>query len=145
MKYLIVRCDELGDQYECDANREPVCMTDNYDKYGFGYEVYELQPDGTFELIKDYCEALEEGIAVCCWDKEADAYEVEPTVLTKFVGKTKEEVTKSMIKKLKKDFHLPDTVEEIFREVRCGGDGCEVGDKWIAIGRYFDTDYTKGY
>lgn len=61
MKYLIIKCDELSDQYECDADRTPICMTDNYSKYcGYGYEIYELQKDNTFKLIKDYEDYIEE-------------------------------------------------------------------------------------
>lgn len=54
MKYLIIKCEELADQWECDANRTPVCITDDYSIYGLGYEVYELQADSTFKLIKEY-------------------------------------------------------------------------------------------
>lgn len=57
-KYLIVKCVELGDQWECDADRKPITLVDNWRKYlkshrkGF-YEVYELQGD-KFVLIKGY-------------------------------------------------------------------------------------------
>jgi len=55
MKYLILECDELRDQYECDANRRPLCLTDDYSKYkDFGYEIYEVKGNGTFKLIKPY-------------------------------------------------------------------------------------------
>ena len=52
MKYLIIECNELGDQWECDADRTPICMTDDYSPYGSGYEVWEIQPDNTFKCIK---------------------------------------------------------------------------------------------
>ena len=64
MKYLIIKCDELGDQWECDANRTPICITDDYSKYGYGYEVYELLTDNTFKLIKNYEDTIEEGFAI---------------------------------------------------------------------------------
>lgn len=54
-KYLIVKCDELSDQYECDADRIPVCLTDNWTYYNeYGYEVYEVLKNNTFKLIKSY-------------------------------------------------------------------------------------------
>lgn len=54
-KYLIVKCDELSDQYECDADRIPVCLTDNWAYYNeYGYEVYEVLKNNTFKLIKNY-------------------------------------------------------------------------------------------
>lgn len=62
MKYLIIQCDELGDQWECDADRTPICMTNDYSKYGgYGYEVYKLKSNGTFELVKEYTKEIKEG------------------------------------------------------------------------------------
>ena len=54
MKYLVMKCDELMDAYECDADRTPICLTDDYSNYGQGYEIYELNEDNTFELIRSY-------------------------------------------------------------------------------------------
>lgn len=55
-KYLIVKCRELRDQYECDADRQIVGMTNDIGEYNscedYYYEIYELQKDGTFKLIK---------------------------------------------------------------------------------------------
>ena len=54
-KYLIVKCLPLDVQFECDADRTPICLTDNYtDFLEYGYEIYELQDDNSFELIYDY-------------------------------------------------------------------------------------------
>lgn len=53
--YLVVKCDELSDQYECDADRTPICVTKNYNKYNHpGYEIYEILSDGKLKLIKQY-------------------------------------------------------------------------------------------
>lgn len=61
MKYLIIKCKELGDQWECDADRTPICITDDFDKfYQFGYEIYEILDNGTFKLIKEYEEERED-------------------------------------------------------------------------------------
>ena len=96
MKYLIIKCDELSDEWECDAYREPICMTDDYSKYGYGYEVYELQSDSTFKLIKDYDKSNEEGIAI---------YDYTDDKLNKVFEKHKDlgryEITKSQVKKWK--------------------------------------------
>ena len=60
MKYLIVSCAELHDQYECDADREPICMVDDYTPYNkVGYEIYKLLPNTYFELFKHYDETIE--------------------------------------------------------------------------------------
>lgn len=53
--YLVVKCEELSDQYECDADRTPICITKNYKPYDdYGYEIYEIMSDGKLKLIKDY-------------------------------------------------------------------------------------------
>ena len=56
MKYLIVKCEELNDQWECDAYRTPVYICDKIpNKYkGYGYEHYEIHPNGSLKLVKDY-------------------------------------------------------------------------------------------
>ena len=54
-KYLIVKCEPLNDQYECDANRIPLCLVDNYTEYFSRneYEIYELQNNNTFKFIQE--------------------------------------------------------------------------------------------
>lgn len=54
--YLIVKCRELNDQYECDCDREPYRITFDPEDYGDGYEIYEIDQEGFLNLIKDYSE-----------------------------------------------------------------------------------------
>ena len=56
MKYWIVKCEPLSDGWECDANRIPLCVTDNLDEYKdkWGYEIYEIRSDGRTILIQDW-------------------------------------------------------------------------------------------
>ena len=55
--YLVVKCTPLDDQYETDAAREPLCITADITSYeGEGYEIYQINEDGTLELIKEYWE-----------------------------------------------------------------------------------------
>ena len=58
MKYLIVKCKELEDQLECDADRIPICITDDISKYKYryGYEIYKIRSDGSLTLMKGYDE-----------------------------------------------------------------------------------------
>lgn len=63
MKYLIMRCEELNDQYETDACRWPITMTDDWmDWYNktnptYLFEVYKYDDEeGEFTLIKEYYE-----------------------------------------------------------------------------------------
>ena len=141
MKYLIIKCDELSDGWECDAYREPICMTDDYSKYGYSYEVYELQSDSTFKLIKDYDKSNEEGIAI---------YDYTDDKLNKVFEKHKDlgryEITKSQVKKWKSKYHFEETIEEILTDLQCSGShGEEISGKWIVIGEYTDDKYTSGY
>lgn len=56
-KYLIIKCEELNDQYECDADREPICLTDDYNKYNkWGYEIYGINDDNSLTKLKSYNE-----------------------------------------------------------------------------------------
>lgn len=55
MKYLVIKCIPLSDQYECDAYREPVCVANNKTAYeGKSYDIYEIHNDGSLELIQSY-------------------------------------------------------------------------------------------
>lgn len=141
MKYLIIKCDELGDQWECDANRTPICITNDYSKYGYGYEIYELLTDNTFKLIKNYEDAIEKGFAIYEYfdDGSINLYE-------KFPNMTRNDITKSQVKKWKQKYHFTDTIKDIFKFLTCYGScGNEIEGKWIVIGEYLDNNYSFGY
>ena len=58
--YVIVKCRELNDQWECDADRTPMLVLidvelDRLEEFKcYGYEVYVASADGTLEIIQDY-------------------------------------------------------------------------------------------
>lgn len=55
MKYLVIKCYELCDQYECDADRIPVCVTNDYSLYNErGYEIYKIEENGNLIKIRNY-------------------------------------------------------------------------------------------
>lgn len=56
--YLIVKCNELNDQWECDADREPLRVVIDYSPYKkYGYEVYKIdRKTGNLTLIQEYNE-----------------------------------------------------------------------------------------
>ena len=55
MKYLIIKCIPLSDQYECDADKEPICVTNDTTPYeGKSYDIYEIHSNGSLELIQSY-------------------------------------------------------------------------------------------
>ena len=58
--YVIVKCEELSDQWECDADKTPIRVLINVEPHKlrkfkcYGYEVYVASADGTLEKIQDY-------------------------------------------------------------------------------------------
>ena len=60
IKYLIVKCEELDDQFECDADRTPMMVTDNVKQWfqqtkpKYYFEIYEIQTNRTLKKVKDY-------------------------------------------------------------------------------------------
>lgn len=53
--YLIIKCYDLDDPYECDARRYPICLSSSYDEYNrYGFEVYKVLEDNTFALVKEF-------------------------------------------------------------------------------------------
>ena len=101
MKYLIIKCDELNDQYECDANRTPITMTDNWMEWykktspDYYFEVYEFK-NNEFILVKDYETSMEQGMAFVMFD---DDDEDEFTIIERFPNFDR---NKSMPKALRK-------------------------------------------
>ena len=72
MKYLINRCIELDDQYECSVDRQIICITNDVSFWEqfVEIEIFEIHPDGELELIKDYNSGsyffdLEDNMASC--------------------------------------------------------------------------------
>jgi hypothetical protein len=145
MKYLIIKCKELGDQFECDADRTPICVTNDYSKYGYGYEVWEIHSNGSLTKIKEYEDSLEEGMALYRWKEENDPREEEPEILHKDKGKTRD-ITKSFAKKLKQEVGFKESVNEIFQDIESRGSHAEeLNGYWVVYGEYIDNNFSIGY
>jgi len=146
-KYLIVKCEELGDQWECDANRTPVCMTDDYSTYGIGYEVYKLTSENEFRRIKDYETPLEYGIAVYKWVDGNDEKDIPDEIMQKYPEKDRDDFTLREIREICKKYHFKEgTPEEILEEIsNCGAHGEEINHEWVVIGEYQDNWFSMGY
>lgn len=145
-EYLIVKCVELGDQWECDADRTPLRMVNDYSKYGLGYEVWERKEDGSFKCIKDYEDALEEGFALYSWNEDEEAEECKPKVQYKKASWTRNNITKAFVKKLKQEVGFSEAVNDIFRDlVNCGSHGEMIGKRWVVFGEYRDGRFSYGY
>ena len=71
MKFLIVQCEELGDQWECDVNRTPRYITDDWKTnypIDYPFEVYEILDNGQIgNRIKDYEDGMSLGMVFGYW------------------------------------------------------------------------------
>lgn len=143
--YLIMKCSELSDQFECDASREPFCLTEDPKQYGYGFEVYEVKSNNTFELVKEYDVANETGFAIVDWIETDDDENDTAFVRKKYPNLTRKTITKSQVKQIKKEFGFIETVKEIFDDISCSGSHGEViGEKWRVFGEYLDNHFDKG-
>lgn len=147
MKYLIVECTELGDQWECDADRTPICVTNDYSKYDKnGYEIYEINEDGTLKLIRNYSEISSESMYICIWNNPEMVEENDPDTIVELEVDTRYDVTKSMVKKIKTQYGFTDSVNEIYNDIQCCGyHGEEKNKKWIVFGEGYDDYYPRGF
>lgn len=158
-KYLIVKCKELGDQFECDANREPMFLVDDWKDWfnknhpTYQFEVYKFVDDNEATLEKTYDEAMDEGMALYFWNMDDDHEEVAPTVVARY---------KNYDRKKK----VPNKVWKIFRQGAYWADGDEFTEqnfkddlrscgyvswddkehkKYWVYGYYADGRYCLGY
>lgn len=82
--YLIMECHELGDQWECDARRSPVTLTEDwmvwYEKTNptYPFEVYEFINDTIgFTCVKEYDTPMEEGMVFAYYGDDDESIVIE--------------------------------------------------------------------
>ena len=121
-KYLIVKCKELGDQFECDADREPMFLVDDWGEWfnknhpTYQFEVYKFVDDNEATLEKTYDESMDEGMALYFWNMDDNHEEVAPTVIAHY-------------KDYDRHTKVPDKVWKIFRQGAYWADGDEFTEK----------------
>lgn len=144
MKYLVIKCEELGDQWECDADRKPLCVVDDYTAYNkCGYEIYHIHDDGSLEKIRDYDDITDEYIAYCEYDEDESAD--IPAKVVRLKDGSRYDITKNDIKEWYKRFGFTDSIDEIEAEFNCSGEhGEEINGRWCVIGEAFDDRYPRG-
>lgn len=145
-KYLVIECNKLDDQWECDADRQPLCVTDDKNKFWkVGYEIYEIYPDGSLKLIKDYETTKEFGFALYFWEGNENPECDAPTVIEKMPNYEKC-VPNNVLKSWIKQAHFYGSFDEIKKDIeRCGGYSEDVGNKYYVIGTYADDKFDCGY
>lgn len=143
MKYLIMICKPLSDQWECDADRTPFMITDNWQAHipaNELFEVWEVKDDGTLgKVIKSYNTPMESGMAYGYWDtsKDEDAF----VLIKKYPDRTR-------------DDECPNTVTSKFKELTDVDDwleNCgyisgldEALSRYYVYGEYFDHQMPRG-
>ena len=143
MKYLIMRCEELMDQYECDANRWPEAMTDNWQKWyektqpDYLFEVYEYK-NNTFECIKEYDRAIEEGMVFVWFDDNTP--EGEFNIIKRYPHMTRHD---SMPDNLYQRMMEGEDIDNSLKN--CGSASWSEGDKWYAYTEYADNRIYSPY
>lgn len=142
-KYLIVKCTELGDQFECDADREPIFLVDDWKNWfnknhpTYRFEVYKFVDNEEAELVKQYEDSMNEGMALYYWDNDADHEEVAPTVIAHY-------------KDYNRNKKVPDKVWKVFRQGAYWADGDEFTEEEFksdlksgGYASWFDAEYKK--
>lgn len=127
-KYLLVRCEELHDQFECDCNRTPVCLVEDYKTVDTdGMEVYEILENGEIgNCVESYEEYELCGYALI--DMKDSEDKDNWIILDKIYADSRKEAWKD--KKMKK------WIKKYFNDAEID----DIKDSFLGCGDYFDPD-----
>lgn len=158
-KYLIVKCTELGDQYECDADREPMFLVDNWEEWfqenrpTYRFEVYKFVDEEEATLEKTYEEVFDTGMALYFWNMDDDHEEVAPTVIAHYKDYNRNKKVPDKVWSIfRQGAYWADdekmTEEQFKKDLKCCGyvswDDKEHKKFWV-YGHYEDGRYDLGY
>jgi len=143
MKYLIMKCEELNDQYECDANRIPITMTNDWKtwyektKPDYYFEVYEYK-NNQFICIKNYETSMEHGMALVWYDDSMP--ECTFNVITRFPNFDR-------YTSMPTDLYERALCGEEFDDslTNCGYVSWAEGDKYYSYTEYYDNRICSPY
>lgn len=134
MFYLIVKCEPLDDQYECDADRRPISITNdwqawwNSNKPDYQFEVYEFIND-EFKIVKRYEETMEEGMCLAYYDEDKDKF----VFLKKFPNLTRDDKIPEEVRERMKGKEIDDSLSN------CGDISWEENEIPVAYTEYSDN------
>ena len=138
--YLIMKCEELGDQFECDADRTPMFITDSIENLhlNYDYEIYECT-NTQCKKIKNYDDYDDEGTALYYWKSDEDE-SVAPTIIYKYPNKTRKNKIPSEVKAyIKKGYDIDNSLSN------CGTIAFFIDDCYYVYGEYYGHHYPTGY
>lgn len=153
--YLIMRCDELSDQWECDADRTPIAIVDDWKKWfdeqkplDYLFEVYEW--DGkNMTNVKDLYIPMDEGMVLCFWE-DGSIDDARPVILQQWSGRTREDkiphsVWIEISEFLASDDNVAgDTYKTVMDSIKSTGEyswQTETDDGLFVYGEYSDNRY----
>lgn len=159
--FLIMKATELMDQYECDADREPLAIVDDWHKWfdehrseiNYSTEIYEW--DGKeMKCIKGLYDYLSEGMALYYWDNDADAESEPPTVVYQYPEYSADQpVPVPVVREFQRiieaedyddDYTIEEAIDEIHRTGNCGILD-HASNRYYVYGEYRDGQYDLGY
>lgn len=139
--YLIVRCDELDDPWECDADRTPITLTGNWDEWfnqtepDYDFEVYEFT-NNDFTRIKEYDSHIEDGMVFAFYDDE----EEKAIPIQKFPNLTRDsKVPAAIMERARKGEDYDNQLESF------GSITWHEGDTSYAYTEYYDNQINMYY
>jgi len=149
--YLIMKCEELHDQYECDVNRIPVAITPDWEKWivknepTYNYEVWSYSVvEGTFSCIKNYNDYFEKGMAFYWWNEGENPEEDLPHVIAKFPNTNRNDKIPKIVEKAM--IGITEDKNDFDNELdNCGYITWWDDDKYYIYGEYSDNRYSWGY
>lgn len=137
-KYLIVKCELLRDQFECDASRTPICMVDDYKalKADYDFEVYELGADGGFSLVKEYDDYMgDEGMGLFSIDVSAECNDDgEIVTIKKFPGLDRDSELPKEVQILVNKWRVNENFDKALKN--CGGIHWKDNGRIVWYGEY---------
>lgn len=136
MKYLIIKCEEWGD----DVDRTPMYITDNWkNNYpDYCFEVWKILENGTIgEIVKYYDDPMEKGMIFGYYDNEEEFHTIK-----KFPNKTRNDKCPSDI------YNKLMSINIMYDDLECSGfinayDNKE--EKEYIYGEYADSRMPRSY
>lgn len=143
MMFLIMKCEPLDDQWECDANRIPLMVTADWhanipkDCY---FEVWEINDDGQIgKCIKDYETSMEQGMVFGYWDELSTKEQF--IALKKYPNRTRENKCPSDVRK---QFIACADVDNCLERSGYISGLDESNQRYYVYGEYFDNIMPHG-
>ena len=150
--YLIMSCTPLDDQYECDANREPIAIVDDWYVWfkinhpSYYFEVYEWIDD-EFKIIKTYTDAVEKGMAFYYWDFSENENLVmdEPHMIAIWSNRTRKNSIPTIVKTWNRN-HTQYNYENCLKNMGhiTWHESENLDGRYYVYGEYSDGFYTRG-